>query len=66
MTCCLRIFRVDLKNEATFDAHRGEGNILDITRNVAEAVAETKLMNRIVTVFVSESTGALPISMNQN
>ncbi|MFB0500925.1 MAG: secondary thiamine-phosphate synthase enzyme YjbQ [Candidatus Bathyarchaeia archaeon] len=38
---------------------RGEGDILDITRAVAEAVFETKLKNGIVTVFVPGSTGAL-------
>ena len=38
---------------------RGEGDILDITREVAEVVAETKLKNGIVTVFVPGSTGAL-------
>ena len=38
---------------------RGEGDILDVTGAVAEAVAETKLDNGIVTVFVPGSTGAL-------
>ena len=38
---------------------RGEGDILDVTRNVAEAVGETNLKNGIVTVFVPGSTGAL-------
>jgi secondary thiamine-phosphate synthase enzyme len=38
---------------------RGEGDILDVTGAVAEAVAETKLKNGIVTVFVPGSTGAL-------
>jgi secondary thiamine-phosphate synthase enzyme len=38
---------------------RGEGDILDVTGSVAEAVAETKLKNGIVTVFVPGSTGAL-------
>jgi len=38
---------------------RGEGDILDVTDAVAEAVAETKLKNGIVTVFVPGSTGAL-------
>ena len=37
----------------------GEGDILDITRDVTEVVAKTKLKNGIVTVFVSGSTGAL-------
>ena len=38
---------------------RGEGDILDVTSKVAEAVVETKLRNGIVTVFVPGSTGAL-------
>ena len=38
---------------------RGEGDILDITGEVADAVVETKLKNGIVTVFVPGSTGAL-------
>ena len=38
---------------------KGEGGILDVTGAVAEAVAETKLENGIVTVFVPGSTGAL-------
>ncbi len=38
---------------------RGEGDILDVTSAVAEAVVETKLKNGIVTVFVPGSTGAL-------
>jgi secondary thiamine-phosphate synthase enzyme len=38
---------------------KGEGDILDITREVAEAVVETELKNGIVTVFVPGSTGAL-------
>ncbi len=38
---------------------RGEGDILDITSRVAEVVAESKLENGIVTVFVPGSTGAL-------
>ena len=38
---------------------KGEGNILDITSTVAEAVVETRLKNGIVTVFVPGSTGAL-------
>jgi len=38
---------------------RGEGEILDVTREVAEAVVETKLKNGIVTVFVPGATGAL-------
>lgn len=38
---------------------RGEGDISDITGEVSEAVAETKLKNGIVTVFVPGATGAL-------
>ena len=38
---------------------RGEGDILDITNEVAEAVVETRLKNGVVTVFVPGSTGAL-------
>jgi secondary thiamine-phosphate synthase enzyme len=38
---------------------RGEGDILDITSRVAEVVAESKLENGIVTIFVPGSTGAL-------
>jgi secondary thiamine-phosphate synthase enzyme len=38
---------------------RGEGDILDITGEVAEALVETELKNGIVTVFVPGSTGAL-------
>ena len=38
---------------------RGEGDILDITGKVADAVIEAKLKNGIVTVFVPGSTGAL-------
>ena len=38
---------------------KGEGEILDITRMVVEAIVETKLTNGIVTVFISGSTGAL-------
>ncbi|MCW4021034.1 MAG: secondary thiamine-phosphate synthase enzyme YjbQ [Candidatus Bathyarchaeota archaeon] len=38
---------------------KGEGDILDITHKVAEAVAETELKNGVVTVFVTGSTGAL-------
>ncbi len=38
---------------------RGEGDILDVTRKVTEAVSESKLRNGIVTVFVPGSTGAL-------
>jgi len=38
---------------------RGEGDILDVTRAVADAVVETKLRNGIVTVFVPGSTGAV-------
>jgi len=38
---------------------REEGDILDLTEAVADAVAETKLKNGIATVFVPGSTGAL-------
>ena len=38
---------------------KGEGDILDITSEVAGAVVETELKNGIVTVFVPGSTGAL-------
>lgn len=38
---------------------KGEGDILDITNKVAEAINETKLKSGIVTVFVPGSTGAL-------
>ena len=38
---------------------RGEGDILDVTGAVAEAVVETKLKSGIVTIFVPGSTGAL-------
>lgn len=42
-----------------------EGDILDITDRVAEAVVETKLQKGIVTVFVSGSTGALTTLENE-
>ena len=38
---------------------RGEGDILDITSDVTEAVVESKLKNGIITVFIPGSTGAL-------
>ncbi len=38
---------------------RGEGDILDVTENVAEAVSESSLENGVVTIFVPGSTGAL-------
>jgi secondary thiamine-phosphate synthase enzyme len=38
---------------------RGEGDILDITSDVAEEVVKTRLKSGIVTVFVPGSTGAL-------
>lgn len=38
---------------------RGEGDIIDVTKDVAEAVAESKLKNGVVTIFVPGSTGAL-------
>lgn len=37
----------------------GEGDILDVTENVAEAVVESSLNSGIVTIFVPGSTGAL-------
>ena len=38
---------------------RGEGDILDVTEDVAEAVVESSLKNGVVTIFVPGSTGAL-------
>jgi secondary thiamine-phosphate synthase enzyme len=38
---------------------RGEGDILDVTEDVAEAVVESSLQNGVVTIFVPGSTGAL-------
>ncbi len=38
---------------------KGEDDIQDITQKVSNAVAETRLQNGIVTVFVTGSTGAL-------
>lgn len=38
---------------------RGEGDILDVTEDVAEAVFESSLKNGVVTIFVQGSTGAL-------
>jgi secondary thiamine-phosphate synthase enzyme len=38
---------------------RGEGDILDVTEDVAEAVIESSLKNGVVTIFVPGSTGAL-------
>ena len=38
---------------------RGEGDILDVTENVAEAVVESSLKNGVVTIFVPGSTGTL-------
>lgn len=38
---------------------RGEGDILDVTEDVAEAVDESSLKNGVVTIFVPGSTGAL-------
>ena len=37
----------------------GEGDILDVTKDVAEAVGGSRLTNGIVTIFVPGSTGAL-------
>ena len=42
-----------------------EGDILDITDRVSEAVVKTKLQKGIVTVFVSGSTGALTTLENE-
>ena len=38
---------------------RGEGDILDVTEDVAEALVESSLNNGVVTIFVPGSTGAL-------
>jgi secondary thiamine-phosphate synthase enzyme len=38
---------------------RGEGDILDVTEKVSEAVVESSLKNGVVTIFVPGSTGAL-------
>lgn len=38
---------------------KGEGDLLDITGEVSEAVSETGLKKGVVTVFVTGSTGAL-------
>ena len=38
---------------------RGEGDILDVTEDVAEAVVESSLKSGVVTIFVPGSTGAL-------
>jgi secondary thiamine-phosphate synthase enzyme len=38
---------------------RGEGDIIDVTKDVAEAVAKSNLRNGVVTIFVTGSTGAL-------
>lgn len=38
---------------------RGEGDICDVTRDVADVVTKSGLRNGIVTVFVPGSTGAL-------
>ena len=38
---------------------KGEGDIVDITEDVSNAVIKTKLKSGIVTVFVRGSTGAL-------
>jgi secondary thiamine-phosphate synthase enzyme len=37
----------------------GEGDIVDVTEDVAQAVVESSLKNGVVTVFVPGSTGAL-------
>jgi secondary thiamine-phosphate synthase enzyme len=38
---------------------KGEGDILDFTEDVAQAVVESSLKNGVVTIFVPGSTGAL-------
>jgi len=38
---------------------RGEGDLIDVTEDVAEAVAKSSLKSGVVTVFVQGSTGAL-------
>jgi len=38
---------------------RGEGDVLDVTGDVAEAVVESSLKNGVVTIFVPGSTAAL-------
>lgn len=38
---------------------RGEGDILDVTEGVTEAVIQSSLENGVVTIFVIGSTGAL-------
>jgi secondary thiamine-phosphate synthase enzyme len=37
----------------------GEGDIVDVTEDVAQAVVESRLKNGVVTIFVPGSTGAL-------
>jgi secondary thiamine-phosphate synthase enzyme len=38
---------------------KGEGDILDITNKINEAIVESKLTNGVVTIFVQGSTGAI-------
>jgi len=38
---------------------KGEDDILDVTKDVAEAVVESRLRNGVVTIFVPGSTGTL-------
>jgi secondary thiamine-phosphate synthase enzyme len=38
---------------------KGEGDILDITKKVSNVLIESKLVNGILTIFVSGSTGAI-------
>ena len=59
MTCSLEVLGLTVKTKQLSIHTGGEGDILDITRDVTEVVAKTKLKNGIVTVFVSGSTGAL-------
>jgi len=59
MTCSLEVLGLTVKTKQLSIHTGGEGDILDITKDVTEVVAKTKLKNGIVTVFVSGSTGAL-------
>ncbi|UCD96654.1 MAG: YjbQ family protein [Candidatus Bathyarchaeota archaeon] len=47
-----------VSNQISVDT-RGEGDILDVTNKVAEAITTSNLRNGIVTVFVPGATGAL-------
>ena len=50
MTICTEKIKISSK---------GENHILDITEDVAKAIAESGMKNGIATVFVSGSTGAI-------